>query len=63
MACDNCNCSACVAAAIGQVGEPEYPDVLIYDDAVAVQFDERAPYFLLTPDGAVSERYTLGGVA
>jgi hypothetical protein len=54
MACENCDPLA---------PEPEYPDVVIYGDRVVVQFDGRAPYLVLTPDGTVTERYTLGGVA
>ena len=54
MACENCAAPA---------PEPEYPEVAIYGDRVVVQFDDRAPYLVLTPDGTVTERYTLGGVA
>lgn len=62
MACPNC--TPLVQFIIEPApAEPEYPDVEIFGGAVAVQFDERSPYLVLTPDGAVSERFTLGGVA
>lgn len=71
MACKDCPpCPYCIATAVNRmiqvVGDPdeiEYPDVLIYHGTVVVQFDDRAPYLVLTPDGTVTERYTLGGVA
>jgi len=54
MACEKCGPPA---------PEPEYPEVVICRGSIAVRFDDRAPYLVLTPDGTVTEHYTLGGVA
>ena len=54
MACENRDAPA---------PESEYPEVVICRGSIAVRFDDRATYLILTPDGTVTERYTLGGVA